>query len=590
MRIKDGKKTDVDVFSRHIGKEREFKAFNRSIGEPEPEKEHRIFGRSKSKKNKKEILKSKESFPERQEDRYADIRSHPAESKKDIYVSKEDIYVSIPEAPETEMTQTEPLTNQTTEPQKNMHSGTEKPKTPEMPEQVSFGMPKAAAKESVPAPEGEYGVWEAGKAAGRYSRKARNMYRSVSSGENGSQNSTGSNGMDAEKATKKVRDVAVAAAGFFAKALIGIVGLPLFLILVLFLFIGSILLVLLMGRSAEGTGRANVSPACEQYRTVVEEYAAEYAIGDFTEILMCIMMQESAGIGTDVMQCSESPFNTEYPQVPNGITDAVYSIDVGVQTFQYCLTNAGCTEPEDMPGIKLALQDYNFGNGYAAWALENYGEYSLENARIFSALWQDRLGVSAYGDTEYVPHVLQYYIVQGGFEPDGISNTEALEKLEMLQKSWPENMDERRGAVIAKGASLIGYTKYAHNGEGSRTGSDMPSYEDCSSFVAWAFQKAGFTDVPYWSTTGTFVTATNFEEITTDSLVPGDVGLLNEIASGSANHIGIYVGNDENGIPMWLHCTSHASPGFTSVTDGPRISYYSFQRFYRYTGFQDREE
>lgn len=359
---------------------------------------------------------------------------------------------------------------------------------------------------------------------------------------------------------------------------LGILLLPILLILVL-------IAALLLG-GAGGAGRANVSPECERYRPLVVQYAKEHEVEEFTEIIMCIMMQESGGRVPDVMQCSECPFNTKYPHSPNSIPDPEYSIDVGIQNFKSCLESAGCTELADMDGLKLALQSYNFGNGYAEWAKSNYGAYSLENAKLFSNIWAAKYDWSKYGDPEYVPHVLRYYVVSGGFVPDGISNAEAVGQLEMLMETWPSDMDERRGAVIAKGAGLIGKVTYDMYGEDTRAGVDNPRTLDCSSFVAWSFQKSGFTDVPYWSTTGTFVSSANFTPISASELTPGDIGLINTIAAGGNNHVGLYVGKDANGTSMWLHCTSHASPGCSTVTDGPRISYYSaFVIFYRYTGF-----
>ena len=49
--------------------------------------------------------------------------------------------------------------------------------------------------------------------------------------------------------------------------------------------------------------------------------------------------------------------------------------------------------------IKLALQGYNFGNGYISWAKTNYGGYSYANAVEFSTQQAQRLGWDSYGDT-----------------------------------------------------------------------------------------------------------------------------------------------------------------------------------------------
>ena len=68
-----------------------------------------------------------------------------------------------------------------------------------------------------------------------------------------------------------------------------------------------------------------------------------------------------------------------------------------------------------MDKLKLSLQGYNYGNGYITWALRNYGGYSAENALQFSNEQAASHGWSAYGDPEYVPHVLRYYSSGGLF-------------------------------------------------------------------------------------------------------------------------------------------------------------------------------
>ena len=145
-----------------------------------------------------------------------------------------------------------------------------------------------------------------------------------------------------------------------------------------------------------------------QYRSQMEAWCREYDISQYSTLLLAMMQQESSGQGTDVMQCSESPFNTMYSNEPGSIADADYSIQVGVQTFVYCLEQAGCKSISDTDRLKLAIQEYNFGNDYAGWALESYGGYSAENAAEYSEMMKAQLGWASYGDPEYVDHVLQY--------------------------------------------------------------------------------------------------------------------------------------------------------------------------------------
>lgn len=359
-----------------------------------------------------------------------------------------------------------------------------------------------------------------------------------------------------------------------------------FLLLVLLLLTGAG-----AGESSQAagvvtTGNQNLSPECERYRSVVERYARQYGVEAFVDVIMAVMMQESGGRVLDVMQSSEYA-----GLAPNTITDPERSIDYGVQAVRDALQAAGCASPAQTDLLKLALQGYNYGSGYVSWAKER-GGYTKENAREFSDMMAARLGWSRYGDPLYVDHVFQYLTFSqtgggdynGSIPTDGICE-EALRQLAMLQKNWP-SMDERRGLVIAKGAARIGKTTYSMYGEDTRSGVDNPRTLDCSSFVAWSFQKAGFSDVPYTSTTGTFVSSSNFVPVSASELVPGDIGLKNMIPSGGDNHVGIYVGKDENGTQMWLHCTTSLTAG-SAVVSGPRIGYYTnFQIFYKYTGFR----
>ena len=147
----------------------------------------------------------------------------------------------------------------------------------------------------------------------------------------------------------------------------------------------------------------------------IQRYAREFGISEYVPVIQAIMMQESGGRGTDPMQASECPYNTQYPNTPGAIQDADYSIKVGVQYYADCVREAGCESPQDMDKLKLSLQGYNYGNGYISWAIRNHGGYSEANALQFSQEQAAAHGWSGYGDPEYVPHVLRYYSGGGLF-------------------------------------------------------------------------------------------------------------------------------------------------------------------------------
>ena len=136
-----------------------------------------------------------------------------------------------------------------------------------------------------------------------------------------------------------------------------------------------------------------VSPEVEVYDPLIRIYAGKYGIGDYVELIKAVMMQESGGKGTDPMQASESPYNTRYANTPGGIQDPEYSIEVGIRSLADCIREAEVESPVDLGRIQLALQGYNFGNGYISWAKEKYGGYSPANAREFSDMMAQKMGV-----------------------------------------------------------------------------------------------------------------------------------------------------------------------------------------------------
>ena len=187
-----------------------------------------------------------------------------------------------------------------------------------------------------------------------------------------------------------------------------------------------ILIVVLLGCAVSlfgGGGGSNaytpVSAEVEAYEPLIQKYAKQYAIPEYVELIKAVMMQESGGRGLDPMQAAEGSFNTRYPHEPNGIQDPEYSIQCGVQELKAALISAEVENPIDMEHIKLALQGYNFGNGYISWAKTNYGGYSYANAVEFSTMQAQRLGWESYGDTQYPAHVLRYYPYGRAFTSGG---------------------------------------------------------------------------------------------------------------------------------------------------------------------------
>lgn len=152
-----------------------------------------------------------------------------------------------------------------------------------------------------------------------------------------------------------------------------------------------------------------VSTEVLNYEDIMIKYARENDIEEYLELLQAMMMQESGGKGNDPMQSSECEFNTQFEKVPNAIDEPEYSIKVGIQYFAKCLETADVKSIDDKNHIYMALQAYNYGIGYIHYVNENDKQYTYQNAIDFSEKCKREQGVSVYGDSKYVYHVLRYY-------------------------------------------------------------------------------------------------------------------------------------------------------------------------------------
>ena len=254
-----------------------------------------------------------------------------------------------------------------------------------------------------------------------------------------------------------------------------------------------------------GDNAATVSPVSAEvqaYEPVIRKYAKQYGIGEYVELIKAVMMQESGGRGSDPMQSSEGSFNTKYPRQPNGIAAPEYSIECGVQEIKACLVSAEVKSPLDMDGIKLALQGYNYGNGYIPWAKNHYGGYTLANAAEFSDMMAKKKGWSSYGDKQYVPHVLRYYSL--GRIPNGTGN-QAIVQMALSQEGnggdtyWSWYGFSSRVSWCACFVSWCGeQCGYLENGV-------MPKFSLCSDGVKWFQDKGQFQDGSYVPTAGDII-------------------------------------------------------------------------------------
>ena len=325
------------------------------------------------------------------------------------------------------------------------------------------------------------------KAAMQTSNSVRRIQKTARAGEN----------------TFKAAKAAVEAAAKTVQSMMAALGAAgAVIVLLLVIMVGII-----GGAAFSGSSESNEALSQEvlSYTATIQKYANQYGIPEYVSVIQAIMMQESGGRGTDPMQSSECPYNTRYANSPNAIQDADYSIQVGIQYYADCLKEAGCTSPQDMDKLKLSLQGYNYGNGYITWAIRKYGGYSAENALQFSNEQAASHGWSAYGDPEYVPHVLRYYssggLFAGLFGGNGQIVSVALTQLgnEGGQKFWSWYGFDSHVAWCACFASWCG------DQAGLIESGKMPKFSLCDDGIAWFQSKGKWKSRGYSPAPGTMI-------------------------------------------------------------------------------------
>ncbi len=269
--------------------------------------------------------------------------------------------------------------------------------------------------------------------------------------------------------------------------------------------------------SPSGSVGLNLSSEVLSYQSFVEQAAMECGIEDHVNELLAIMQVESGGIGSDVMQCSESlglPKNSLSPEE---------SIRQGCSYYAGLLASAeqlGCDK-------NTVIQAYNFGGKFIDYVAENgdSGAYTFDLAQSFAekkangkkVTYSLPLAIQTnggwrydYGNMFYVQLVSQYLYVTA-FD------------------------DETVQAVFDEALKYQGW-KYVYGGYKPETSFD------CSGLTQWCYGKAG---VILPRTAQEQYDATQHIPLT--DAKPGDLIFFTGTydAGTYITHVGIYVGNNQ---------------------------------------------
>ncbi|MGJ3194906.1 bifunctional lytic transglycosylase/C40 family peptidase [Peribacillus frigoritolerans] len=288
------------------------------------------------------------------------------------------------------------------------------------------------------------------------------------------------------------------------------------------------------GMSGEGAGgTAQVSSEVMRYEPLIRKYAEQNGVGEYVGLILAMIQQESGGRELDVMQSSES-----IGLPPGAITDPEYSIQVGVKHFAEVMKQA-------KGDVNLALQSYNFGDGFIGFALER-GGYSKEVASQFSHRMAAMEGWSRYGDVNYVDHVMQYY--NGG---DGSV---------VVMGDGSQSFDVEEVHNIMK--QYLG-RPYVWGGRTPAAGGF-----DCSGLLEYAFAQVG---MDMYGTAQSQYNKT--KPVSEEHIKPGDFVFFSTYKPG-ASHVGMYVGNGQ-----FINANSSGGTSYSSVEEWKNL--YPFLGFRR---------
>ena len=325
----------------------------------------------------------------------------------------------------------------------------------------------------------------------------------------------------------------------FAAALIsqlGVILLPLLIVLAVVIVIVSLLVALISSiagavkdaSSAQviaGLYRQLLSDNTISYTQDVKDAAVNEQVEDYVNYLLAIMEVESHGIGTDVMQSSES---AGLP--PNSFKTPQESIAQGAKYFASCVMKASEKECD----INTAIQAYNYGTGFIDYVAENGKAYTLDLAIAFAeeksggkqVAYKNQIAIDynggwryAYGNMFYAQLVNQYI-----YNYDNAT----------VQKIVDEAMKYSGWDYISGGSSP-----------------DDGGF-DCSGLVQYVYGEAGI-NLPRLEK-DQYETC---EEIEAENIQPGDlIFYKNETSNGEIGHVAIYIGNGkvfEAGDPIGIY-------------------------------------
>lgn len=257
----------------------------------------------------------------------------------------------------------------------------------------------------------------------------------------------------------------------------------------------------------------SVSQEVLNYQKLVNKYAKENHISEYSDYLLAIMQVETGGKGQDVMQSSES-----LGLAPNSLSPEA-SIKQACIYFSQMVTKM----KREGSDIECVIQSYNYGSGFLDFVTKHGKKYSYELATTFAkeksggrkVPYPNEIAADkgywryAYGNQFYVLLVKQY-----------------------LKQEAPTFDDKIVQKIIDEALKYQGYP-YVFGGSNPETSFD------CSGLTQWCYGKVGIqlprtAQAQYDETT----------HLSIQEAKPGDLVFFHSTydAGEYVTHVGIYVG------------------------------------------------
>ena len=134
-----------------------------------------------------------------------------------------------------------------------------------------------------------------------------------------------------------------------------------------------------------------------------------------------------------------------------------------------------------------------------------------------------------------------------------------------------QNCSDTRKSIVETGLSLVGRVPYFWGGKSDAgwndqwntpklvtsagsitTGTLRPYGLDCSGFTNWTYKTA----IRKTISSGSYGQWDDTYSISSDELLPGDLGFLAKEDGSGWSHVLMFAGYGENGERMWVHSTS----------------------------------